>query len=66
MIGELNKEMLTSDSTDLLVSFIKLSGLRCIIESLKETTMSGKIRVITTSYMGATDEKEIDKLRTSV
>lgn len=58
MLGELNKEILTSDSIDLLVSFIKWSGLRCIIDSLKESTMSGKkLRVITTSYMGATECK---------
>jgi len=63
MLGELNKEILTSDSIDLLVSFIKWSGLRCIIDSLREATMSRKkLRVITTSYMGATDVKAIDEL----
>lgn len=63
MLGELNKEILTSDSIDLLVSFINRSGLRCIIDSLREATISEKkLRVITTSYMGDTDLKVIDEL----
>ncbi len=60
--SELSKEIRTADHIDLLVSFIKLSGYKLIEESLREFTKTKKLRVITTTYMGATDAKAIKLL----
>ena len=64
MDDEVRRDIQTADSIDLLVSFIKFEGLRLLLNELKKFVErpGTKLRVITTTYMGATDPKAIDVL----
>jgi superfamily II DNA or RNA helicase len=63
--SELKKEILSSNRIDLLVSFIKFKGIIILERELREfTNRGGQLRVITTTYMGASDYKAIQLLST--
>ena len=64
LASELKKEILLSDRIDILMSFIKWSGLRIIADELTAFTErpASRLRIITTTYIGATDIQCIDYL----
>ncbi len=63
MESELRREIQSADEICLLVSFIKRTGLNLIYNQLKEFTAKGNhLRVITTTYMQASDFQAIKKI----
>jgi len=61
--SEIRKEIQSADEIQWIVSFVKFSGLRIFLKDLQDHTTKGKkLKLITTTYMGATDAKAIEEL----
>lgn len=61
--SELRAEIASSDEVDLLCAFVKWHGLRVLEKELRDFhDHGGKLRVITTTYMGATEQRALDRL----
>lgn len=61
--GELRAEMDTADEVDLLCAFVKWHGLRLLEPELRRLrTRRAPLRVITTTYVGATERRALDRL----
>lgn len=62
--SQLVKEIRTADRVDIICSFIKWSGIRLLMQDLIDFTarLETRLRIITTSYLGATDLKAIEFL----
>ncbi|OBK55138.1 DUF3427 domain-containing protein [Mycobacterium kubicae] len=63
LAAELRAEMGSADEVDLLCAFVKWQGLRLLEDQLHELQQRGvPLRVITTTYLGATDARALDAL----
>lgn len=63
LVSQLRKEIATADRVDILCSFIKWGGVRIMEDAFRRHTREKPLRLITTSYMGATDLKAVEFLR---
>ncbi len=63
LAAEIRTEIESADTVDLLCAFIKWTGIRLLEPALDALrARGGKLRVITTTYMGATERRAIDEL----
>jgi superfamily II DNA or RNA helicase len=60
---EVTRELASANDVDLLCAFIKWQGLRVLEKAILDLReRGGRLRVITTTYMGATDQRALDRL----
>ncbi|MCV7251828.1 DUF3427 domain-containing protein [Mycobacterium hackensackense] len=63
LAAELRAELVSADQVDLLCAFVKWQGLRLLESELRELKQRGTpVRVITSTYLGATDARALDAL----
>ncbi|GAA2545319.1 DUF3427 domain-containing protein [Mycolicibacterium diernhoferi] len=63
LAAELRAELASADEVDLLCAFVKWHGIRLLERELTQLRERGvPLRVITTTYIGATDAKALDRL----
>ena len=63
LAAELRAELASADHVDLLCAFVKWQGVRLLENELSALKDRGvKLRVITTTYLGATDARALDAL----
>lgn len=70
LLQEIRRELASSDRVDILVSFITVSGVRKLQDVLQQLTAEGagaaaagtRIRILTTTYTGATEVRALDEL----
>lgn len=60
---ELQAEIASADSVDLVCAFIRWSGVRLLEERLRDLAAADKqLRIITTTYLGSTERQTLDRL----
>lgn len=69
LLQELRRELASANQVDILVSFITVSGVRKLQDVLQQITATGaqgqgatRLRILTTTYTGATEARALDEL----
>lgn len=61
--SEIRRELASADAVDVLVSFVKFNGVRMMRPELARFAARGRLRVLTTTYMSATDPEALEELQ---
>jgi superfamily II DNA or RNA helicase/HKD family nuclease len=69
LLQEIRRELASADQVDILVSFITVSGVRKLQDVMQQITAVGggdtprtRVRILTTTYTGATEARALDEL----
>lgn len=69
LLQEIRRELASADRVDILVSFITVSGVRKLRDVLQQISARGadgavatRLRILTTTYTGATEARALDEL----
>lgn len=62
--NELNRELASVDAVDVLIPFVRWSGVRIVIDRLAEVVQrGGSVRVIASTYLASSEAKALERLR---
>jgi superfamily II DNA or RNA helicase/HKD family nuclease len=63
--NQLASEIPSADGIDLVMAFIRMTGISPLIQALRQHRSDGKsLRVLTTTYTGSTEARALDELQT--
>lgn len=63
LLAQLRSEIPSADGIDILMAFIRQTGIRPLLSVLREHVACGKsLRILTTSYTGSTERRALDLL----
>lgn len=63
LMTELRSEIVSADAIDLVMAFIRRSGINPLMDALRRHCEQGKsLRVLTTTYTGSTEQRALEQL----
>src|SRR6185436_4785887 len=62
--NQIRTELRSADRIDAVMAFIRMSGIRPLLDDLRHHCEAGKVlRILTTTYTGSTEQRALDELK---